>query len=72
MINHREASKRMGRNLKKLRHKKGLTQMEIALDTNLSEAYISRIETGKARITFNLLGQLCKGLKIHSSELIEF
>lgn len=46
--------------------------MEIALDTNLNESYISRIETGKARITFNLLGQLCKGLKIHSSELIEF
>jgi transcriptional regulator with XRE-family HTH domain len=72
MIHHEEDNNRFGRNLKKLRLKKGLTQMEIALDTNLSEAYISRIETGKARITFNLLGQLCKGLKIHSSELIEF
>lgn len=71
MINHREDSKRIGQNLKKLRLKKGLTQMEIALATNLSEAYISRIETGKARITFNLLSQLCRGIKIRSSKLME-
>ena len=44
--------------------------MEVALATNLSEIYISRIETGKSRVTLGLLYALCKGLKIHSTELI--
>ncbi len=70
MIDHREASRKIGRNLKKIRLEMHLTQMDVAVATNLNESYISRIETGKARVTFNLLEQLTSGLKFSSKQLI--
>lgn len=69
-MSHRSSSKRISTNLKKLRLQKGLTQMEVSVSTNLDRSYIGKIEAGKARVTLGLLERLCKGLMIHSSELI--
>lgn len=69
---YHRSSRKVGRNLRRIRLQKGLKQIEVAIVTGLNRTYISRIETGKASITENLLYVLCKGLKIRSSELIEF
>ncbi len=71
MINHSGDSKRIGRNLRKIRLQKGFMQIDVAVATDLNRTYISRIETGKARVTLDLLHKLVEGLEITSTELIE-
>lgn len=61
----------IGRRLRKIRLHKGLKQMEVAMATNLNRSYISKIESGKASITLNLLYILVKGLNITSKDLTE-
>jgi transcriptional regulator with XRE-family HTH domain len=70
MLDHRPLSKKFGLNLKKVRLEMGLSQLEVALATNLNESYISRIETGKARVTMALIEQLCRGLNIRSFDIV--
>lgn len=41
----------LGQRLKEARKKKGLTQQQLGELTELSDKYISRIETGKADMT---------------------
>lgn len=71
MINHTKTSSKIGRNLRKIRLQKGLMQVDVAVATDLNRTYISRIETGKARVTFALLCRLVKRLEITSEDLIE-
>ncbi len=71
MVNSFEGNARIGRNLKKIRLQKNLTQMEVSVVTNLSRSYIGKIETGKARVTIGLLYILVKGLGITSSDLLD-
>lgn len=60
----------IGQNLRRIRQQKGLMQIDVAVATNLNRTYISRIETGKARITLKLLCNLVRGLEISSDDLI--
>lgn len=71
MINHWEESMRIGHNLKKIRLQKGLMQIDLATTVDLNRTYISRVETGKARVTTGLISRLVKGLEITSKELIK-
>ncbi len=71
MAGRSQINKRIGRNLKRIRLQKGLMQIDVAVATNLNRTYISRIETGKARITCRLLFELAKGLEISAIDLIE-
>lgn len=71
MVRHKKSYQVIGINLRKIRLQKGLMQIDVAVATNLDRSYISRIETGKARITFNLLCRLVKGLEISATDLIE-
>ncbi len=71
MISHKKDSQKIGQNLRKLRLQKGLMQIDVAVATDLDRTYISKIETGKARVTLALLFQLVKGLEISSGELLQ-
>lgn len=71
MASHSEDSRRIGHNLRKVRRQKGLMQIEVAVAADMDRSYISRIETGKARITFELLFRLVKSLEILSKDLLE-
>jgi len=46
-------------------------QIDVAVITDLPRTYISKIETGKARVTLSLMYRLVKGLEITSTDLIE-
>lgn len=45
----------LGQRLKEARKKKGLTQQQLGELTELSDKYISRIETGKADMSLDVL-----------------
>lgn len=71
MIRHQEDSRKFGCNLREFRIQKGLKQIDVAVAAGLNRTYISRIETGKARVTTGLIFRLVKGLEITSTELIK-
>lgn len=55
----------LGENLRTIRKNVGLKQVDIAVATGLNRTYISRIETGQARVTFSVLHKLAEGLHTH-------
>ncbi len=72
MVDSKDISRKVGQNLRRFRSQKGLAQIDVAVATDLNRTYVSRIETGKARITFNLLCKLVTGLEIKPADLIDY
>ena len=60
----------IGSRLKQARIKAGLTQQELAEQTNLSVAFISRIERGSSHINLKRLDQLCDLLDVTEGYLL--
>lgn len=54
----------IGARIKKARLKAGLTQQELAEKTNLSVAFISRVERGTSHINLKRLSEFCSILNI--------
>ena len=54
----------IGSRLKQARIKAGLTQQELAEQTNLSVAFISRIERGSSHINLKRLSEICEILGV--------
>ena len=54
----------LGQRLKEARKKKGLTQQQLGELTELSDKYISRIETGKADMSLDCFVALINTLEI--------
>ena len=55
---------RLGRNLKKERKKKKLSQEELSFISSIDKNYISKIECGKANISVSTLNKISKALKV--------
>ena len=60
----------IGSRLKQARIKAGLTQQELAEQTNLSVAFISRIERGSSHINLKRLSQLCDILGVSEGYIL--
>jgi XRE family transcriptional regulator, regulator of sulfur utilization len=60
----------LGLAVKHRRQELGLTQEQLANDTNLHQRWISNIETGKRNPSYGSLRRLAGGLKMAASELI--
>jgi transcriptional regulator with XRE-family HTH domain len=59
-------------NLKRLRARGGLTQIEVAKKAKISQAYLGQLETGKqTNPTLATLRRLAKALKITVWELLD-
>lgn len=54
----------VGWNLKKLRQKAELTQVELAVDAQMDPAHVSRIERGRENPTVGVLARLAAALKV--------
>jgi len=61
-----EAPYRLGRALRLLRERKGLTQEEAMSQLNISQAFLSQIETGDRQPSFYLL---CKMARLYEVTL---
>lgn len=60
----------IGSRLKQARLKAGLTQQEMAEKTNLSVAFISRIERGTSHINLKRLSEFCSILNIAEGTIL--
>ena len=50
---NKNVKKRFGRNLKKFRRMKGLSQEELSLELDLDGSYIGKVENAKLNITID-------------------
>jgi transcriptional regulator with XRE-family HTH domain len=60
----------LGLAVKARREELGLTQEQIANDTDLHQRWISNVETGKRNLSYGSLRRLATGLNLSTSELI--
>ena len=66
-----ESSKKLGKNLKKLRLKRKLSQGELSKSLNVDRAYISNIENGRMNPTLSTLEKISQALKVSIKELVD-
>lgn len=68
-MSKRETSS-LGQKIRKLRNKKNLTQVELAVIVNISPVYLGFIENGRRRPSLKTLEKLARALKVKSRDLI--
>ncbi|MEF2969117.1 helix-turn-helix transcriptional regulator [Paenibacillus sp. M1] len=61
----------IGRTIKSLRIKRGLSQEDLAGECGVDRSYISMIEVGKNEPSVSKIFDLCKGLKIKPSSFFK-
>lgn len=66
------SQKQLGKNIKKLRKKIGLTQAQVAKKADIHVNFFARIERGEENPTYETLEKLAKALKVKSSEFLPF
>lgn len=62
---------KLGQNLRKLRLKKKMSQVDLATALNVDRAYISNIENGRMNPTLSTLEKIAGALGISMSELVK-
>jgi transcriptional regulator with XRE-family HTH domain len=67
-----KARQEMGRKLKEIRERKNLSQDELAKAVGISSSYAARIERGEENPTVKVIENICKALKIKSSDILPF
>jgi transcriptional regulator with XRE-family HTH domain len=66
-----DESAKLGRNLKKIRIKKDMSQGDIARALEVSRGYISNIENGKLNPTLSTIAKLAKALDVSTDQLLK-
>lgn len=69
---HEKTLLAFGKNLKRLREYRNITQEELAYQSNISLSQIARIETGKINPTLCTILELARHLKVKASVLVDF
>lgn len=64
--------KQLGLQIKDIRLRKGLTQENLSLESNISRSHIAMIEAGKRDITVSSLFRISRALKVSMSEIFSF
>ena len=64
--------KDLGKNIRKLRLQKNLTQETVSLEANVSRSHIAMIEAGKRDITVSTLFQISRALNVNLQEIFSF
>lgn len=62
--------KTIGSKIRKVRLAKGLSQEELAFETDIDRSYISEIETGKANFSIGFFLAICKVLKTDPKDFL--
>lgn len=63
---------KLGKKLKKVRERLGLTQAGVAERAGIHVNYYARIERGEENPSFEVLEKIAKALKVKSSEILPF
>lgn len=64
--------KEIGKNIARIRRKKGLTQLDVAAATGMEANSLGRIENGRTNPTIKTLLKLAKAMGVSLSELVKF
>lgn len=64
-----DVHRRVGINLQRLRHEKGLSQEELAHSANVHQTYLSGVESGKRNPSIRVLERLVSALGVDIEEL---
>lgn len=64
-------AQRLGRNLKRIRTQKGISQGDIVRSLGMDRAFVSNIENGKTNPTLATITKLAKALDISADELLK-
>jgi len=62
----------IGNNLKRIRNKKELKQVEVAVEAGINHSYYSKIERGEVNPSLEKIYRIIKALRIRSSEILPF
>ncbi len=63
---------KVGKNIKRIREEKGLTQIELAVDAGLASSTIGMFETAKNDMTLSKINAIAKALGLEAYELLIF
>ena len=58
-------------NLRRLRHKSGLSQEELAYEANINRTYISKLEKGTSYPGLEIIGKLARVLKTEPAAFLQ-
>lgn len=61
----------IAKRLKRARKEKGLTQLELSMQSGVSQNMISAVEMGKRNATFQTIIRLCRSLDIQLSDILK-
>ena len=64
-------AQKLGRNLKRIRKEKGISQGDIVRSLGMDRAFISNIENGKTNPTLATIAKLAKAVGVSIEELIK-
>ena len=67
----KDDAKKLGENLKKLRIKKDISQIELARILSVDRSFVSNIENGKNNPTLSTITSLAKALGVSTNELLK-
>lgn len=65
-----EATRKIGKKLRTLRRKKGLTQEQLAANLNKPQSYISKLESGEKSLHVYEVFHYADALEIHRADLL--
>ena len=64
--------KKLGKRIRELRHEKGISQRELALECEFEKSNVSRLEAGRVNPTYLTLCKVAQALKINVVEIFKF
>jgi transcriptional regulator with XRE-family HTH domain len=67
----KDDAKKLGENLKKLRIKKDISQIELARILGVDRSFVSNVENGKNNPTLSTLRKIASALGVSTSELLK-
>lgn len=70
MIRVTTVSKKIGKMVRNIRERKGITQEQLALNAGLNRAYIGYIERGERNPSTDTLVKIAKALKVSPKDLL--
>ena len=56
------------RNLRRIRHERGLSQDDLAAEAEISRSYLSQIEKGKFHVSLKIISKLVSVLRVEAAE----
>ena len=63
--------KELGKTIREIHHKRGMTQEKLYLDSGISRSHIAMIESVKRDLTVSALFKILRALNVNSKEIFD-